>query len=163
MSNAPFYAMDARKGKQFGTSKLEDSLVLDGLSDAWDGSAMGLFAEKTADDFGITRELNDEYAIRSYERALDAIKSGRIESELVSLEDMPGKEKLGVDEEPLKFKPEKMSALRPAFSKTGTITAANASKINDGACTLILMSEEALKKYNVKPLARIVSYADAEV
>lgn len=76
---------------------------------------------------------------------------------------MPGKEKLGADEEPLKFKPEKIPLLRPAFSKTGTITAANASKINDGAASIILMSEEGLKKHNVKPLARIVSYGDAEV
>jgi acetyl-CoA C-acetyltransferase len=95
--------------------------------------------------------------MNSYQRALKAIEEGRMAEEIVPVDDWHQ------DEEPLKFKPEKIPVLKPVFAKNGTVTAANASKLNDGACGMIIMSEEAVRKYNVKPLARIVNYADAEV
>lgn len=118
---------------------------------------MGLCAEKTAEEMKITRELQDAYAINSYERALAAIEKGLTKGEIVPVNDC---EK---DEEPLKFRPDKIPALKPVFAKAGTVTAANASKLNDGGCALILMSEEAMKANNLQPMARIVSFGDAEV
>lgn len=162
MSQAPYYVEKYRTGNPFGHAKLIDAVALDGLTDAYDNCAMGVCAEKTAKDFGITRELQDAYAITSYERALDAAESGRFASEIVGVT-APRKGEVTVDEEPTKFRRDKIPELRPVFAKDGTVTAANASKLNDGACTLLLMSEEAVKKHGVTPLAEVVSWGDAEV
>jgi len=149
--------MNARKGTPFGNQQLLDSIAFDGLTDAYNNCAMGVCAEKTAEEMNITRELQDAYCINSYERALSAISKGFLDDELVTIDDVHK------DEEPFKFKLEKIPVLKPVFAKSGTVTAANASKLNDGAASLILMSEEAVKKYSVKPMARILSFGDCEV
>lgn len=162
MSQTPFLVKNARGGMPFGNQVLIDSLATDGLTDPYNNIAMGVCGEKTADAMKITRELQDAYAIQSYERAIAAAKAGKFYDEIVPV--TPGKgSDISEDEEPKKFNREKMPSLKPAFSKTGTITPANASKLNDGACSVIIMSEEAMKKANVKPLAEIISFADAEV
>jgi acetyl-CoA C-acetyltransferase len=162
MSLAPHYEESLRVGKKFGDSKLIDSITKDGLQDAYNGHPMGLCAEKTASDLNITRAVQDEYCIASYERALKAISSGYISEYIVPVK-VSEKVTVSEDEEPGRFRKEKIPELRTAFSKNGTITAANSSKINDGACALIAMSEKKALSLGLKPLARIVSYADAEV
>lgn len=162
MSQAPFYVEKYRTGNPFGHAKLLDAVAHDGLTDAYDNCAMGVCAEKTAKDFSITRELQDAYAITSYERALDAAENGRWANEIVGVP-VPRKGEVTVDEEPTKFRRDKIPELRPVFAKDGTVTAANASKLNDGACTLLLMSEEAVQRHGVTPLAEVVSWGDAEV
>lgn len=162
MSQAPFYVEKYRQGNQFGHTKLLDAVAHDGLTDAYDGCAMGVCAEKTAKDLGITRQLQDAYAITSYERAIAAQKAGKFDHEIVAV-NIPKKGEVKLDEEPGKFRRDKIPELRPVFAKDGTVTAANASKLNDGACTLLLMSEAAVKKHGLTPLAEVVSWADAEV
>lgn len=162
MSNAPFFVEKYRQGNQFGHTKLLDSVAHDGLTDAYDGCAMGVCAEKTARDFSITRELQDAFAITSYERAIKAAEQGKFDQEIVGVP-IAKKGEVKVDEEPTKFRRDKIPSLRPVFAKDGTVTAANASKLNDGACTLLLMSEAAVKKYNLTPLAEVISWGDAEV
>lgn len=164
MSNVPYYAPDVRWGSKFGNGQLIDGLQKDGLTDAYDHCAMGVCGDATAEKFGFTREVQDAYAIRSYERAASATKAGMFKSEIapVLIPQRKG-DSLSMDEDE-EFKNvifEKIPTLRPAFSKTGTVTAANASTLNDGASALILASEEAVKKYDLEPLARIVSFADA--
>lgn len=127
---------------------------------------MGSCTEKVCSEMGISREAQDQWAIQSYNRARAAQESGKLDWEIVDIveTDNKGKEKrINKDEECQKFLPEKFPSLKPAFAKNGTITAANASKINDGACSLILMSEEAAKERGLKPLARILGYEDAAV
>ncbi|KRX09839.1 Thiolase-like protein [Pseudocohnilembus persalinus] len=163
MSQVPFYVNNHRKGHGFGNQTLVDGLATDGLTDVYNNIAMGLCAEKTSTDLGLDRQIQDDFAISSYERTLESIKTGRFKWEI---EPVTISEKEGVlaeDEEPKRFQKDKMLKLRPAFSKTGVVTAANASKINDGACSIILMSEQKVKELGVTPLARIVSYADSEV
>jgi acetyl-CoA C-acetyltransferase len=162
MSQAPFLVKGVRSGLTFGNQQFIDSLATDGLTDPYNNCAMGVCGEKTADSMGITRELQDAYAIQSYERAINANKAGRFTDEIVAVPQAKGNP-IAEDEEPKKFNREKMPSLKPAFSKTGTITAANASKLNDGACSLIIMNEEGLKKTGCKPIAEIVGYGDAEV
>ncbi|EGR34678.1 hypothetical protein IMG5_004260 [Ichthyophthirius multifiliis] len=162
MSNVPFYVMNYRKGILYGNQQLLDGLATDGLSDVYNKCAMGVCAEKTAQDFQISRQLQDDFCISSYERALQAAKQGKFNEEIVPVK-LNDKETFSQDEEPQKFRKEKIPLLKPAFSKTGTITAANSSKINDGACSLVLMSEKKIKELNIKPLAKIISFADAEV
>lgn len=162
MSNIPFYVTNHRKGTPYGNQSLLDGLATDGLSDAYNKCAMGVCAEKTASDFQLTRELQDSYAISSYERTIHSIQSGKFADEYVPVK-LNDKETFSQDEEPLKFKREKIPLLKPAFSKTGTVTAANSSKINDGACTILLMSEKKVKELGLTPLGRIISYADSEV
>lgn len=162
MSNAPFYVENHRSGHMFGNAKLLDALAHDGLTDAYQGCAMGVCAEKTATDLGITRELQDAYAITSYERAIAAQEAGRFRSEIVEVPLKRG-DPVTTDEEPQKFRRDKIPQLRPVFAKDGTVTAANASKLNDGACTLLLMSEEAMNRHDVTPLAEIIAYGDAEL
>lgn len=162
MSNIPHY-MFARKPVTYGSVPLIDGIYHDGLLDAYDKVPMGLCAEKTAKDFEITREDQDKYCNLSYQRALKA----DFKDEIVSVELQNPKTKkmelVSEDEEPKRYRPEKISQLKPAFDKDGTITAANASKINDGACAIILMEEEHAKARGITPLARIISYQDAEV
>lgn len=164
MSNVPFYAEQMRWGNKYGNSLLIDGLAKDGLTDVYDGRAMGNAAELCASTCGISREAQDEFAVESYRRAQDAWKSGRFKDEVVAVEIQKKGETLRLeqDEEPFNVKFEKISTLKPAFQKDGTVTAANASSMNDGAAAVILVSEEKLKHLQLQPLARILSYADAE-
>jgi len=165
MSNIPFYVPGARWGMKFGHGQLLDGLVVDGLTDVYSQTAMGVSADATAEKFGISREQQDAFAIDSYKRAQHATEAGWFKDEIVPVE-IPQRKGPAVvmdkDEEPYKVDFSKIPGLRPAFGKEGTVTAANASTINDGASAMILASAEAVQKYDLKPLARIVSYADAE-
>lgn len=164
MTNAPHLIKNVRTGHRFGDFMTFDSLTHDGLIDAYGKMAMGFCGEKTAKELKISRDIQDEYAIASYERALLAQKNDRLSWEISPIEIGKGA-MFSVDEEPLKFVKDKVATARLAFAdknKEGTITGANASKLNDGACSLLLMSEEGLQKSGLKPLAEIISMADAE-
>jgi acetyl-CoA C-acetyltransferase len=164
MSNIPYYATKARWGSKFGGVELVDGLQKDGLNDAYDHQAMGIYADATATEFGISREAQDAFAIQSYKRAAAATEAGHFKDEIipVSIPQRRGDDVVvAEDEEYKKVKFEKIPALRPAFTKDGTVTAANASTINDGASALIIASEDAVKAHGLKPLAEIVSFADA--
>jgi len=164
MSNVPFYADQMRWGNKYGNSLLIDGLAKDGLTDVYDGKAMGNAAELCASTCGITREAQDAFAIESYRRAQEAWRTGKFKEEVLTLVIQKKGETLRLeqDEEPFNVKFEKIPSLKPAFQKDGTVTAANASSMNDGAAAVILVSEEKLKQLGLKPLARILSYADAE-
>jgi acetyl-CoA C-acetyltransferase len=164
MSNIPYYIDRARWGYKYGGGDLIDGLEKDGLRDAYGQQAMGIYADKTAEKYHISRVDQDEYAIRSYKLAAAATKSGGFSSEIipVAVPQRRGEPKIvKEDEEFSRVKFEKIPALRPAFSKDGTVTAANASTINDGASVLILASAAAVEKFNLKPIAKILSFADA--
>lgn len=164
MSNAPFYVPKARFGYKFGSSEFLDGLVKDGLQDAYNHKPMGICGDNVASEMGITREQQDEYAIRSYTLSKEKTENGRLAKEIapISIPQRKGDPLvIDKDEEFSKVRFEKIPALRPAFTKDGSVTAANASTLNDGASALIIVSEDALKKYNLTPLARIVSFADA--
>lgn len=164
MSNIPFYLEKARFGYGYGHGQLIDGLAKDGLTDAYDHCAMGVCGDKTAAKYGISREQQDEYAISSYKRAAAATADGTFAKEIVPVE-VPQKKgdalRVTEDEEFRKVFFDKIPSLKPVFSKDGSVTAANASTINDGASALILASAEKVKELNLKPLARIVSFADA--
>lgn len=164
MSNAPFYADSLRWGNKYGNAQLIDGLAKDGLTDAYDGKAMGNAAELCASACGISREDQDAFAIESYKRSQAAIEAGRFDEEIVPVE-IPQKKGdptfFAKDEEPYKVKFDKVATLKGAFQKDGTVTAANASTMNDGAAALVLMSKEKATELGVKPIAKIVSYADA--
>lgn len=164
MSNAPYYLKRARTGYRMGNGELIDGMIFDGLWDPYNNFHMGQAGELAARELKFSRESQDEFAKESYRRALAAQKEGLFAGELVSVE-IPQKKgdaiKITEDEEPAKGNPAKMATLRPAFTKDGTITAANASKINDGASALVLASEAAVKAHNLKPLARIVGYGSS--
>lgn len=164
MSQTPYYMPKARYGQKYGHGQLVDGLVMDGLTDVYNQSLMGVCADATAEKYGITREEQDAFAIQSYQRTAAATEAGKFEAEIVPVE-VPQRKGdplvITTDEEYKRVKFEKIPALRAAFSKTGTVTAANASTINDGASALILMSEEKMKALGLKPLAKVVSYADA--
>lgn len=136
MSQVPFYVTKHRTGKSFGNEQLLDGLAYDGLTCIYNNIAMGLCGEKTATDFKIDRATQDEFAIGSYERTIKSIKTGLFKDEITPVLISEKEGTITEDEEPKKFNKEKMGQLRAVFSKTGTITAANASKINDGACSL---------------------------
>jgi acetyl-CoA C-acetyltransferase len=165
MSNAPHLLKTGRKGHKFGDFAAFDSLSHDGLIDAYKKIAMGFCGEKTAKEMGISRELQDFYCITSYERALEANLKGWFNAEIAPVEIKTGSH-LSVDEEPAKFVKDRIAKAKPAFADKdgqGTITAGNASKLNDGACSLLLMSEKGLKQTGLTPLAEIVAFGDAEV
>jgi acetyl-CoA C-acetyltransferase len=164
MSNVPFYADQMRWGNKYGNSLLVDGLAKDGLTDVYDGKAMGNAAELCASTCGISREAQDAFAVESYRRAQEAWKTGKFKDEVAVVEIQKKGETLRLeqDEEPFNVKFDKIPSLKPAFQKDGTVTAANASSMNDGAAAMILVSEEKLKQLGLKPLARILSYADAE-
>jgi acetyl-CoA C-acetyltransferase len=164
MSNVPFYADQMRWGNKYGNSLLIDGLAKDGLTDVYDGKAMGYAAELCAATCGIPRETQDAFAVESYRRAQEAWKTGKFKDEVISIEIQKKGETLRIeqDEEPFNVKFEKIPSLKPAFLKDGTVTAANASSMNDGAAVMILVNEEKLKQLGLKPMARILSYADAE-
>jgi acetyl-CoA C-acetyltransferase len=164
MSSVPFYADQMRWGNKYGNSLLIDGLAKDGLTDVYDGKAMGNAAELCASTCGISRETQDAFAIESYGRAQTAWKTGKFKDEVFAIDILKKGETIRFeqDEEPFNVKFEKIPLLKSAFQKDGTVTAANASSMNDGAAAMILVSEEKLKQLGLKPLARIVSYADAE-
>lgn len=164
MSNAPFYADSLRWGNKYGNAQLIDGLAKDGLTDVYDGKAMGNAAELCAVTCGITREAQDAFAIESYKRSQGAIESGKFDEEILPVE-IPQKKGdpliFAKDEEPYKVKFDKVASLKGAFQKDGTVTAANASTMNDGAAALVLVSKEKAAALGLKPIAKIVSYADA--
>ena len=165
MSNVPYYATQARFGSKFGNVTMLDGIAKDGLEDVYKGLAMGFAADNTAKEMGFTREAQDAFAIESYTRAQNAQKAGAFQDEIVAVPiPQRGGEPLLVsqDEEPGKSNFAKMPGLRPAFDKAGTVTAANASKLNDGAAALVLMSREKADELGIKPLAIIRGFADAE-
>ena len=164
MSNIPYYVPNARWGHKFGGGKLVDGLEKDGLRDAYAQTAMGNCADATAKKYGISRAQQDAFAIQSYERAAAATASGAYKAEIIPV-NIPQRKGDDIimteDEEYKRVNFAKIPALRPAFSKDGTVTAANASTINDGASALILVSKAMLKKLKLKPVAQILSFADA--
>ncbi|MEJ1240155.1 acetyl-CoA C-acyltransferase [Chryseolinea sp. T2] len=164
MSNIPYYLMKARTGYRYGHGELTDGLQHDGLTDVYNHCAMGVCADNTAKEMNISRADQDAYAIASYERAAGAWASGKFTDEVVPVEvkDRKGKvTTVSEDEEYRNVAFEKIAGLKPAFTKDGTVTAANASTLNDGAAATVLMSAERAKSLGVKPLARIRGFADA--
>ncbi len=164
MSNIPYYMPSARWGSKYGDTKMVDGLAKDGLTDAYNQVAMGVCADNTATEYKISRKEQDEYAIRSYKRAAETTEKGIFKEEIVPV--MVPQRKgdpiaVNEDEEYKRVKFEKIPALRPAFSKDGTVTAANASTINDGASALVLVSKEKMEELGLTPVARILSFADA--
>lgn len=164
MSKIPHFSY-LRSPTTYGHARLIDGLMHDGLTDAYDNIPMGNCVEKTNKDFGFTREQQDEFAIASYNKARAAQEDGTYDWEItpVEVQGRRGTTVVDKDEECQKFLPDKFGKLRPAFDKNGSITAANASKINDGASALVLMEEEAAKERGLTPLARIIGYDDASV
>ena len=164
MSNIPYYAPHLRWGNKYGNVEFIDGLAKDGLTDAYDHVAMGVSGDKTAEKYEISREAQDNYAIESYKRAAQATDSGAFKEEIIPVE-VPQRKGdpviVAEDEEYKRVNFDKIPALRPAFSKTGSVTAANASTLNDGASALVVMSEEKVNELGLNPIARIVSYADA--
>jgi acetyl-CoA C-acetyltransferase len=165
MSNVPFYADSVRWGNKYGNASLIDGLAKDGLTDVYDGKAMGNAAELCAKECGISREEQDTFAIESYKRSQAAWEGGKFANEVVPVE-IPQRKGDPVvfakDEEPYNVKFDKIPTLASAFQKDGTVTAANASTMNDGAAAVVLMSADKAKELGLKPIARIKSYADAE-
>ncbi|MEO0341423.1 MAG: acetyl-CoA C-acyltransferase [Bacteroidota bacterium] len=164
MSNIPYYVPNLRWGNKFGNTNLIDGLSKDGLTDVYDQVAMGVCADKTAEKYGVSRADQDTYAIRSYERAAATTSAGIFKDEIVAVSVPQRKgDALSVieDEEFKRVKFEKIPGLRPAFTKEGTVTAANASTINDGASALILASKEKVEELGLKPIAKIRGFADA--
>ena len=165
MSNVPYYADKARWGLKLGHSQLIDGLIKDGLWDVYNDFHMGNAAELTAKEMNISRQQQDEYAIESYKRAANATNTGYSKDEIVPIEiPQKGGQPIFIeeDEEYKKVNFEKIPTLKPVFQKDGTVTAANASTINDGASALVLMSKEKAEQLKVKPIARILGFADSE-
>lgn len=165
MSNVPFYNENMRWGNKYGNATLVDGLAKDGLTDVYDGKAMGNAAELCARECGISREEQDAFAVESYKRSQNAWEKGLFANEIVPVEipQRKGDPVLFVkDEEPFNVKFDKIPTLNPAFIKDGTVTAANASTMNDGAAALVLMSAEKAAELGLKPIGRIRGYADAE-
>lgn len=167
MSNAPFLSNEARWGARMGNKKFVDEMITDGLWDVYNDYHMGVTAENVAKEYGITREMQDDLAAVSQQRASKARAEGRFKDEIapVEIKDRKGNVTVVDEDEYIRdgVTQEGISKLRPAFIKDGTVTAANASGINDGAACLVVMSEEKAKELGVKPLATIVSYASAGV
>ena len=165
MSNVPYYLDKARNGYRLGNGQITDGLVKDGLWDVYNDYHMGSAAELCAVDCDVTREEQDAFAIESYQRAQKAQADGKFKTEItpVELKDKKGDVTLFADdEEPKTVKFDKIPTLKPVFKKDGTVTAANASTLNDGAAALVLMSKEKAEAMGIKPLAKIVSFADAQ-
>lgn len=164
MSNIPYYLMKARTGYKFGNGELIDGLTFDGLTDVYNHCAMGVCADNTAKEMNISRQDQDAYAISSYQRSAAAWAGGKFKDEIVPVE-LTGKKGdvtlFAEDEEYKNVNFDKMPGLKPVFTKEGTITAANASTLNDGAAAVILMSKEKAAELGLKPLAKILGFADA--
>lgn len=164
MSNIPYYLMKARYGYKYGNGELVDGLQYDGLTDIYNHCAMGVCADNTAKDMNITRQDQDNYAINSYKRSAESWKSGNFRDEVIPVEikDRKGNVSLFAEDEEYKnVNFDKIPALKAAFTKDGTVTAANASTINDGASALVLMSREKADALGLKPIAKIRGFADA--
>ena len=165
MSNVPFYNTQQRWGNKYGDTTILDGLAKDGLVDVYDKVAMGNFADLCAKEHTISREDQDAFATESYQKSQAATEKGLFKEEIVSIT-IPQKKGESIiidkDEEPFNVKFDKIAQLNPAFTKEGTVTAANASTMNDGAAAILLMSGEKMKALGLKPLAKILSYADAE-
>lgn len=165
MSNVPFYVNNMRWGNKYGNSAMVDGLAKDGLTDAYNHEAMGMAAELCAKECKISREEQDAFTVESYQRAQKAWKEGMFLNEVVAIE-IPQRKGDPVifaqDEEPWNVKFDKIKELQPVFSKSGTVTAANASTMNDGAAALVLASEKMVLELGLVPLAEIISFADAE-
>lgn len=161
MSQAPYLSRDSRFGKKLGSITLEDSLLIDGLTDAFSGEHMGITAENIAERYQITRTEQDAFALASQEKALRAVENGRFADEIVPLTVKSGRKDVlfDQDEYPRETSLEKLTNLRPAFKKDGSVTAGNASGINDGCAMLILMSETKVTELGLEPLAYIESSA----
>lgn len=162
MSNAPHY-LSMRKTVKLGNEAVIDGLLKDGLTDAYNHEHMGNAAELCATEFQFSREQQDAFALSSYAKAEKATESGKFKHEIapVTITDRSGSRLFSEDEDVAKIIPEKVATLKPVFVKDGTITAANASNLNDGAAAILLASKEAVEKYGLKPLAKIIGYADA--
>ena len=163
MSNAPYILQKARFGYKLGNGEVVDSMVHDGLWDAYNNVHMGSCAEACAKDFSFTREQLDEFAINSYKKALAAQEAGKFDNEIVkvSIKSKGGEVVVDNDEEPGKVKFDKIPILKPVFEKDGVVTAANASSINDGAAALLIMSEDKAKELSFNPLVEIVAQSSA--
>lgn len=162
MSNSPYILPKMRAGARLGHAEVKDHMFLDGLEDAYEkGTLMGVYAERTAEKYGFTREAQDEYAITSLSRANAAIENGHFKDEItpVIVKSRRGETVVDTDEQPGNARPEKIPSLRPAFAKDGTVTAANASSISDGASAIVMMRESEAAKRGLKPIARIVSHS----
>lgn len=161
MSNAPYLLDKARAGFRMGHGKVTDHMFQEGLEDAETGLSMGVLAQEMADKKNYTREQQDEYAIRSLNRAVDAIQNGYFKNEIVpvTVTSRKGEVVIDQDEQPLNAKVDKIASLRPAFKKDGTITAANASSISDGASALVITSDTVAAERGLQPLAKVVAYA----
>ena len=165
MTAAPFALEKARYGYRMNNGVLVDTMIKDGLWEAFNGYHMGITAENINEQWGITREEQDEFGYRSQVRAAEAIASGRFKDEIVPVV-IPGKKGdvvFDTDEHPRQTTPEKMAGLKPAFKKDGSVTAANASGINDSAAAVIVMSKEKADELGIKPMARVISYASGGV
>lgn len=165
MSNVPYYLDKARNGYRLGHGQITDGLVKDGLWDVYNDYHMGSAAELCATECQISREEQDHFAIESYKRAQAAQTSGKFANEIIAVEvkDRKGEITLvDADDEPTAVKFDKIPSLKPVFKKNGTVTAANASTLNDGAAALVLMSADKAKELGLKPLAKILGYADAQ-
>jgi len=165
MSNVPYYLDKARTGYRLGHGQITDGLVKDGLWDVYNDYHMGSAAELCATECGISREDQDTFAISSYQRAQSAQNEGKFDQEVIPVEIKDRKGDVSLitkDEEPFAVKFDKIPGLKPVFKKDGTVTAANASTLNDGAAALVLMSADKAKELGLKPLAKILAYADAQ-
>ena len=165
MSQVPFYLPNLRWGNKYGNVETLDGLAKDGLTDCYDNQAMGFAADHCANENLISREDQDAFATQSYRRSQKAWEEGRFANEVIEVE-LPQRKgdpvKVSKDEEPWNVKFDKMASLKPSFNKAGTVTAANASTLNDGAAAVVIMSAEKAKELGIKPLAYIRSFADAE-
>ncbi len=165
MSNVPFYSENLRWGNKYGNVSMIDGLAKDGLTDVYDGKAMGNAAELCASTCNVSRQEQDAFAIESYKRSQAAVNDGKFDNEIIPIE-IPQRKGdpilFSKDEEPFNVKFDKIPELKGAFVKDGTVTAANASTMNDGAAALVLMSKEKADELGLKPIAKILSYADAE-
>lgn len=164
MSQIPFYLMNARTGYKLGDQKIVDGMLKDGLVDAYGKKHMGNIAEICAREYNITRQDQDNFSVESYKRALKAIEEKRFSDEIIPVE-VPGRKGkvtlVDTDEEPGRVNFDKLTSIRPAFEKEGTVTAANASSINDGAAAVLLMTKEKLEEFGLKPMVKIVEQASA--
>ncbi len=164
MSNIPYYLTKARYGYKYGNGELLDGLTYDGLTDVYNHCAMGVCADNTAKEMSITRQQQDAYALQSYKRSAEAWKAGKFKEEVIPVEIIGKKGDVtlfGEDEEYKNVNFDKIPGLKPVFTKEGTVTAANASTINDGAAAVVLMSREKMQELGLKPIAKIRGFADA--
>jgi acetyl-CoA C-acetyltransferase len=161
MSRAPYLLERARTGYRMGNGELVDAMLRDGLWDVYNDVHMGGYGERCAERYSFTREQQDDFAVRSYQRALKAQEEGRFDTEIIPVEAKAGKQTVSVteDETPKRFNEEKLRKLRPAFGKEGTITAGNASSINDGAAAVVVLSGEKAEALGITPQAKILGYS----